>query len=96
MLHEESRRKTFLRIGMYCFISFYTSRANNERLSKNKKKNKEMKRRYSILNDKWAIASLWLAALAMFGFYLMTSPSKIIIPKNNPDAPTYRQGSGVR
>ena len=82
---------------MYCFIPFYTSRANNKGFSKNKNENKEMRPQNSIFDDKWFIASFWLTGLALLGFYFMTEPSpKTVIKNNNVDAPIYRQGSGVR
>ena len=55
-----------------------------------------MKRQNSIFNDKWGIASILIAALAVLGFSLLTDPSKKVIKKNSPDIPIYRQGSGVR
>lgn len=81
---------------MYCSIPFCTSRANNKRFSENKKKNKEMKPRNSIFNDKWGIASILIAALVVLGFDLLIGPSKKVIKKNSPDVPIHRQGSGVR
>ena len=81
---------------MYCFVPFYTTRANNKRFSKNKKKNKKMKRPHSIFNDKWGIASILIAALVVLGFSLLINSSKKVIKKNSPDVPIHRQGSGVR
>jgi hypothetical protein len=81
---------------MYCFVPFYTSRANNKRFSENKKKNKKMKRQNSIFNDKWGIASILIAALVVLGFALLINPSKKVIKKYSPDIPIHRQGSGVR
>ena len=81
---------------MYCSIPFYTSRVNNKRFSKNKEKNKKMKRQNSIFNDKWGLASILIAALLVLGFSMLVNPSKKVMKKNSPDVPIQRQGSGVR